>query len=135
MVNPYVIFRVVDLPVEQSSNSSQSSEEEEEGEEEGIEEGVDPSEEALIQAFGETAVQGVTWLVHAMGLNVNQSNNAAATGATGQQPPAAAQQQSAVVTPTATVNWSGLGVFRSRSAGGLGFGKHRDHLPTRRSQT
>lgn len=66
-----------------SNNSSQSAEEEG-GEEEESEEGVDPSEEALIQAFGETAVQGVTWLVNVMGLNVNQSNNNG-TASSGQQ--------------------------------------------------
>jgi len=86
----FVQYRVVDIPEEQSSNSTESGEEEEEGEEEG-EEGVDPSEEAFIQAFGQTAVQGVTWLVHAMGLNLNQSTNAGTTGAsngaTGQQQP------------------------------------------------
>ncbi|CAI6351811.1 unnamed protein product [Macrosiphum euphorbiae] len=80
---------VFDVPGEQSSNSTESGEEEEEeeeGEEEG--EGVDPSEEAFIQAFGQTAVQGVTWLVQAMGLNLNQSTNAGTTAApTGQQPP------------------------------------------------
>ncbi|XP_060851069.1 uncharacterized protein LOC132929612 [Rhopalosiphum padi] len=79
---------VIDIPEEQSNNSTESGEEE--SEEEG-EEGVDPSEEALIQAFGETAVQGVTWLVHAMGLNLNQSNNTgtitASNGVTGQQQP------------------------------------------------
>lgn len=86
-----IYYRVVDVPEEQSSNSTQSGEEEESGEEEG-EEGVDSGEEALIQAFGETAVQGVTWLVHAMGLNLNQSNNtgassaAAAASSTDQQP-------------------------------------------------
>ncbi|KAL4121640.1 hypothetical protein QTP88_014109 [Uroleucon formosanum] len=83
---------VVDLPEEQSSNSTESGEEEE-GEEEG-EEGVDPSEEAFIQAFGQTAVQGVTWLVHVMGLNLNQSTNAgtatASNAPTGQQQPAPA---------------------------------------------
>jgi len=76
------------VPGEQSSNSTESGEEEEEeeGEEEG--EGVDPSEEAFLQAFGQTAVQGVTWLVQAMGLNLNQSTNAGTTAApTGQQPP------------------------------------------------
>jgi len=84
----FIQYRVV--PEEQYNNSTESSEEEEsEGEEE---EGVDPSEEALIQAFGETAVQGVTWLVHAMGLNLNQSINtgttaASNTGVTGQQQP------------------------------------------------
>lgn len=84
--------RVVDLPVEQSNNNgSQSNEEdEEEGDEEG-EEGIDSGEEALMQAFGETAVQGVSWLVHAMGLNnLNQPNGTAATsngGVDQQQPP------------------------------------------------
>lgn len=100
-----VLRSVIDLPADQSNNSnngSQSAEEEEEEEEGG---GVDSSEEALIQAFGETAVQSVTWLVNVMGLNVNQSNNtsAAATPAPAntaasnqapdqQQPPAAAPQ-------------------------------------------
>lgn len=86
------LCRLVDLPVEQSNNnnnnSSQSSEEEEEDDEEG-EEGIGSGEEALMQAFGETAVQGVTWLVNAMGLNVNQPNGtaAASNGATDQQQP------------------------------------------------
>jgi hypothetical protein len=84
----FMQYRVIDIPEEQSNNSTESGEEE--SEEEG-EEGVDPSEEALIQAFGETAVQGVTWLVHAMGLNLNQSNNTgtitASNGVTGQQQP------------------------------------------------
>lgn len=84
----FVQYRVVDVPEEQSSNSTESGEEEE-GEEEG-EEGVDPSEEAFIQAFGQTAVQGVTWLVQVMGLNLNQSTNAGTAAAsnaqTGQQP-------------------------------------------------
>lgn len=81
----YWLCRIVDLPVEQSNNnnSSQSSEEEEEDDEEGIGSG----EEALMQAFGETAVQGVTWLVQAIGLNLNQSNGtaAASNGVTDQQ--------------------------------------------------
>lgn len=83
----YCLCRVVDLPIESSinNNSSQSSEGEEEDDEEG--EGVDSGEEALIQAFGETAVQGVTWLVHAMGLNLNQPNGSTANGATNQQQP------------------------------------------------
>lgn len=71
---------MIDVPEEQSNNSTESGEEEEEGEEEG-EEGVDPSEEAFIQAFGQTAVQGVTWLVQVMGLNLNQSTNAGTTAA------------------------------------------------------
>uniref|UniRef100_A0A2S2QEU3 DUF4773 domain-containing protein n=3 Tax=Sipha flava TaxID=143950 RepID=A0A2S2QEU3_9HEMI len=79
---------VVELPEVLSSNNSSQSGEEEGGEEEESEEGVDPSEEALIQAFGETAVQGVTWLVNVMGLNVNQSNNngTAAASSNQQQP-------------------------------------------------
>lgn len=101
-----VLRSVIDLPADQSNNNnngSQSAEEEEEEEEEGG--GVDSSEEALIQAFGETAVQGVTWLVNVMGLNVNQSNytSGAATPAPvttaasnqtpdQQRPPAAAPQ-------------------------------------------
>jgi len=35
-----------------------------------------------MQVFGQTAVQGVTWLVQVMGLNLNQSTNAGTTAAT-----------------------------------------------------
>lgn len=90
-VSAFRFRRVVDVPGDQTNNGSQSNEEEEEEEEEsgggGGEEGVDPSEEALLQAFGETAVQGVTWLVNAMGLNLNQSasSGSGGGGSTGQQ--------------------------------------------------
>lgn len=81
-----VLRSVIDLPEDQSNNNnngSQSAEEEDEEEEGG---GIDSSEEALIQAFGETAVQGVTWLVNAMGLNLNQSNNTSGAGAAASAP-------------------------------------------------
>lgn len=82
--------------------SSEEEAEEGDGEEEGGEEGVDPSEEAFIQAFGETAMQGVTWLVHVMGLNLNQvpnnNNNNSTTTITG----ATEQQQQAPTQSTPT---------------------------------
>ncbi|XP_050421941.1 uncharacterized protein LOC126834213 [Adelges cooleyi] len=67
-----------------STNSQSGSEESEEGEED-----TDPSEEALIQAFGLTAVQGVTWLANVMGLSLNQTNNASATPSSTEQQPSA----------------------------------------------
>lgn len=78
------------MPEEESDSSSQSNEEEEEGEETS-------EEDVLMQAFGETAVQGIKWLVSSIGMNLNQSNNS--TNAV-PNAPIDQQQQQATAQPT-----------------------------------
>ncbi|XP_050520983.1 uncharacterized protein LOC126894195 [Daktulosphaira vitifoliae] len=69
-----------------STNGESGSEETEE------EEGGDSSEEELMQVFGETAVQGVTWLASVMGVNFNQSINSLETSSSTEKQPTTSQQ-------------------------------------------